>query len=248
MNRFRYSLLYLCFHHGGILGGRCPRFTVIRESDIGLSDASVIHAVVHPGEGTVGLFLIGKIIAHRTADTVEAFVLRECHMVGCIDGEIQGIHELDAVHLQIRGELIIALIGGADLEGLEAVIAEIEEIPCVPVLRVVSVQDDTDQRHTVAFTGCHQGVTGEGRVACLAGEHTRIVIREGTSHHMVVGVDRVFRCIRIRILADRRMGVYLRRIDGAEGIIFNRVLHDLRIIRCTGIVLGIIETRRVRKM
>ena len=37
-------------------------------------------------------------------------------MVGRIDGEIQRIHELDAVDLQIGGELIIALIGGGDLE------------------------------------------------------------------------------------------------------------------------------------
>ena len=65
---------------------------------------------------------------------------------------------------------------------------------------------------------------------------------------MVMGVDRVFRCIRVRILVDRCMGIDLRCVDGAEGIVPDRVLHDLREIRRTGIVLRIIETRRVREM
>ena len=67
-------------------------------------------------------------------------------MIRCIDGEVQGIHELDAVHLQIGGKLVVTLIGGADLEGLEAVIPEVKEVSCIPVLRIVAVQDDTDQR------------------------------------------------------------------------------------------------------
>ena len=248
MDRLWYGFLYLRLHHSGILGCRGLRRTVICEPDIGLAEASVVHAVVHPGEGAVGFFLIGQVITHRTLNIVEAFVLRERHMVGCIDGEIQRIHELDAVDLQIGGELIIALIGGGDLERLEVVVSEIEEISCIAVLRVVSIQDDTDQRHAVAFTGGYQCVAGEGRVPGLTGEHTRIVIREGTAHHMVMGVNRVFRCIRVRILVDRRMGIDLRRVDRAEGVVLNRVLHDLCEIRRTGIVLRIIQTRRVCKM
>ena len=65
---------------------------------------------------------------------------------------------------------------------------------------------------------------------------------------MVMGVNRVFRRIRVRILVDRRMGIDLRRVDGTEGIVLDRVLHDLCEIRRTGIVLRIIHTRRVRKM
>ena len=65
---------------------------------------------------------------------------------------------------------------------------------------------------------------------------------------MVMGVNRVFRCIRVRILVDRRMGIDLRCVDGTEGIVLDRVLHDLCEIRRTGIVLRIIQTRRVRKM
>ena len=65
---------------------------------------------------------------------------------------------------------------------------------------------------------------------------------------MVMGVNRVFRRIRVRILVDRRMGIDLRRVDGTEGIVLDRVLHDLCEIRRTGIVLRIIQTRRVRKM
>ena len=165
-----------------------------------------------------------------------------------IGGKHQRVDHLNAIHAEITGkrtERRICILHRCRSKGS---ITKIKHRLRIGILCIMAFQYHADQRHAIPSAGRDQCVAGGHRITGFSCEGTLIIFTVAPPEHTMMGIDRIFRSRRIRILRDWRMGIDLCLINTAEGRIFDGILENLRHVNRTGIVIRIIETRRIHEV